>query len=122
MKEKLQTKSDLLRVAQQLFNAFIRNRDKNKGCISCGATLSGKFDAGHFYSVGSYPNLRFNENNVHGQCVHCNQHKGGNLHEYRIRIVERIGEQALFELSETRNEYHKFTKEEIQSIIDKYKK
>ena len=122
MKEKLQTKSDLLRVAQQLFNAFIRNRDKNKGCISCGATLSGKFDAGHFYSVGSYPNLRFNENNVHGQCVHCNQHKGGNLHEYRIRIVERIGDAALFELGETRNEYHKFTKEEIQSIIDKYRK
>jgi len=91
IKEELKTHSDYVKELQIVFNKYIRLRDKGKPCISCDKPLKGKFDAGHFYSVGSYPNLRFNEINVHGQCVYCNQYKGGNIHEYRKRLKVRIG-------------------------------
>ena len=92
LKEKLKTYSDHVKELQVIFNKFIRARDKDKGCISCGTKLTGKYDAGHYYSCGSYPELRFNEDNVHGQCVHCNQWKHGNLIEYTKRLPLRIGE------------------------------
>ena len=92
LKDKLKTYSDHVKELQVIFNKFIRARDKDKGCISCGTKLTGKYDAGHYYSCGSYPELRFNEDNVHGQCVHCNQWKHGNLIEYTKRLPLRIGE------------------------------
>ena len=93
IKEELKTHSDYVKELQIVFNKYIRLRDKDKPCISCKNMLKGKFDAGHFYSVGNYPGLRFNEDNVHGQCVHCNQWRGGNLHEYKDNLKIRIGEE-----------------------------
>ena len=48
----------------------IRLRDKHQPCISCGKPLEGKYDAGHFFQQQNNRS-RFNEDNVHGQCVHC---------------------------------------------------
>ena len=60
-KEENMTRQDWIKELQRVFNQFIRLRDKNKGCVSCGATLvSRKYDAGHFYPT-TYSGLRFNE-------------------------------------------------------------
>jgi hypothetical protein len=64
--------------------------------------LTGKFDAGHYFPVGSYKNLRFSEENVFGQCVYCNQHKHGNLNEYTINLPLRIGEDKFNQLIKER--------------------
>ena len=90
-KAKLKTRADWLREAQAVFNAYIRERDRDQPCISCGRFHKGSYDAGHYRSVGAQPALRFNETNVHKQCVPCNQHRGGNIVEYRIRLIEKIG-------------------------------
>lgn len=81
--------------AQAAFNAFIRERDAALPCISCGRFHQGAHDAGHYRSVGAMPSLRFHEDNCHRQCVPCNQHKAGNVIEYRIRLIERIGADRL---------------------------
>jgi len=99
MKESLKTKSEWVKETQVVFNSYIRQRDVNQPCISCGSKLTGKFDAGHYFPAGSYPMLRFEEDNCHGQCVHCNQHRHGNLPEYKIGLIGRIG-QARFDLLE----------------------
>lgn len=101
-KEKLKTKKDYEKELQVVFNKYIRLRDQNKPCISCGTPLKGKFDAGHFYPAGSYKNLRFNEDNVHAQCVHCNQHKHGALNEYALKLPERIGQERFDKLNKDR--------------------
>ena len=120
--EKLETHSDWLRKLQKVFNAYIRERDKNKPCISCQVLLNGrKFDAGHCYSVGAYPNLRFNEDNVHGQCVHCNQHKHGNIHEYMSNLPKRIGVEAFERLQAERSKPLKLSIPEIKELIEVYK-
>ena len=77
--------------AQVLFNGYIRLRDYKLGCISCQRPFVGKYDAGHYRSVGAHPALRFNPYNNNGQCVHCNQHLSGNLVDYRIGLIAKIG-------------------------------
>lgn len=121
IKESLKTNADYVRELQVVFNKFIRLRDKTKGCISCGKPLNTKFDAGHFYSTGSYPELRFNEYNVHGQCVHCNQHKRGNLIEYSLKLPDRIGKIKVHELRKLAHKPRRYTIDELKGLKVMYK-
>lgn len=116
-----ETVQSLMKKLQPIFNQYIRLRDKDKPCISCGRELKGKFDAGHFYSSGGHKSVTFNEDNVHGQCVHCNQHKHGNLHEYNEGIKERIGQARFLELRSKAQETKKYTREELRGLIVFYK-
>lgn len=119
-KEAIKTRSDYLKEAQVAFNAFVRCRDEHLPCISCGRFHTGAYDAGHYRSVGSMPALRFHEDNVHKQCVPCNQHKAGNVVEYRIGLVARIGAERVAFL-EGPHEPAKLSIEEIKAIKATYK-
>ena len=122
-KHALETLPELKKKAQVAFNSYIRERDVWKQCISCDTVLTGEpnsFDAGHYRSVGSANHLRFNEDNCHGQCKHCNNYLSGNHVMYRMKLVKRIGLEAV-EALETNNELHKFTKDELREIEATYK-
>lgn len=119
-KEKLKDRRWYERKAQQLFNKRIRKRDKGKPCVSCGVIMFKKVNAGHYRSTASAPQLRFNEDNCHAQCEKCNSYLSGNIREYRIGLLKRIGEQRLYAL-ENNNELKKWTIDELKLIIDKYK-
>lgn len=121
IKDSLKTKSEWLNDLQRVFNKYIRERDKNKPCISCDCKMTGKFDAGHYFTVGAYPNIRFNEDNVHGQCVACNQHRHGNITEYSIRLPIRIGQERFDQLLIDRSKSLNITIEEIKEKIAYYK-
>lgn len=71
------------REVQVEFNRFIRARDANQPCISCGRQSGAKRNAGHYRPVGACPELRFCEINCHVQCEHCNSYNSGNLSLYR---------------------------------------
>lgn len=120
-KEKLMTYSDWLKAFQQVFNAYIRLRDKDLPCISCGANEPHKmYDAGHYRSVGAHPELRFNEDNVHKQCRKCNGYWGGNLIEYRKGLIKKIGVEKVEYLENFKNTL-KLSIPEIQQQIKIYK-
>lgn len=121
MKKALVTHQSSLQLLQTLFNTAIRLRDKNKPCVSCGGKLGEKYDAGHFFSCGAYPNLRFNEDNVHAQCVRCNQHLHGNIAEYSKGLVMRIGQERVDKLYEARKTSKKLSIPEIAELIMHYK-
>lgn len=121
VRESLKTKSSYLRDLQIIFNNYIRERDKFKPCISCNKPLVGKYDAGHYFGIGGYPELRFNENNCHGQCVHCNQHNHGNLIEYRKGLINRIGLDELNNLENISGKEIHFSISEIKEKIIYYK-
>ena len=112
--EKLKTHKDYIQELQIVFNTFIRLRDKDAGCVSCGRSLHGlKYDAGHFYSAGGNPSVRFDEDNCFAQCVHCNRDKHGNLLEYAERLPGRIGVERFERLKEKRNKTDKFSIPEL---------
>jgi hypothetical protein len=94
-KETLQKKSasQLKAIAVRHFHKFIRNRDKNEPCISCGKYTT--LQAGHFYSAGNHPSVRFNEDNVNGQCKKCNYFLSGNLLPYRENLIKKIGQERV---------------------------
>ena len=83
--------------AQAAFNRYVRTRDHDQPCISCGRIdltdplTGGKWDCGHFLSVGAHPELRFETLNAHRQCKHCNSHLSSNHGNYRRRLQTRIG-------------------------------
>ena len=93
---RLQDRGYQLKKAQESFNAYIRERDKDLPCISCGHSHN-KLTAGHYKTVGAGGNaLRFNEDNCHGQCWwNCNRNKSGNIIEYRIELIRRIGKKRV---------------------------
>ena len=97
--EKQKTRSEWIREAQTAFNAYVRWRDRNEPCISCGKyrpeKFGGNFDAGHFRSRGSAPHLRFHLWNVHKQCVHCNRYLSGNVSQFRVALVWKFGQEKV---------------------------
>lgn len=119
-KEKIKPRAAYMKETQSAFNAWVRARDADQPCISCGRHHQGKYDAGHYRSVGSNPALRFEPLNCHRQCVPCNQHKSGNAIEYRIGLVARIGAEKVAWL-EGLHEPKKYTIEDLQQITAHYR-
>lgn len=111
-----------LKQAQAACNAYIRERDKDEPCISCGTTNpSIQYCAGHFRTVGSTPELRFHPLNIHKQCnKNCNLEKSGNIALYRPNLIDRIG-QVGFDWVENNQSKHKYTLDDIIAIKEYYK-
>ncbi|NBB33121.1 recombination protein NinG [Pseudomonas sp. BC115LW] len=119
-KEKLKSRADHLKDTQQAFNAWVRERDAELPCISCGRYHQGKYDAGHYRTVGSNPALRFEPLNCHRQCSPCNTQLSGNIVNYRIALVTRIGAEAVDWL-EGPHEAKKYTVEELKAMTADYR-
>jgi len=124
-----------LRKAQPAFNAYIRERDAGLVCISCGRAdgeikdnyTGGKWDCGHFLTIGAHSELRFEELNAHKQCKSCNGGSGRFTRknhtvsqEYRERLIQRIG-LAKVEWLEGPRDAKKYTASDLIEIRKTYK-
>jgi len=120
----------LITKCQKLFNEYVRARDLSGDhfkCISCGQIKSERFmHSGHFYNVGQYTGLRFNEDNAHGQCNYCNTFLHGNLIEYSDNLFMKIGAERFENLKLKALYYkrcgHKPHRFEIEQRIEELKK
>ena len=121
IKQDLMTVQDYVKIAQQVFNKYIRLRDKGNKCISCNKTPL-KENGGHFFNANNHWNVRFDEDNVHLQCEYCNTFLSGNLINYRTNLIAKIGIERYNELEAKSNVTRKFTVEELKEIIEEYKK
>ena len=119
-KAKIKRRADYLADAQAAFNAYIRERDHDQPCISCGRHHQGQWHAGHYRTVGSHPELRFSEPNCHKQCAPCNNHKSGNIVEYRINLVRKLGAESV-EWLEGPHEAKHYSVEELVAITKLYR-
>jgi hypothetical protein len=123
IKGKMMSLSDHLKDLQEnYFNPYIRERDKGNPCISCKTTQSNRWDAGHWWPAGNYSYLRFNEDNVHLQCsFNCNRSKHGNVNEYRINLIEKIGIERVLKLETDRHKKLELTIPDIIQLKEDYK-
>ena len=120
-KERVKSRSEYMKEAQNVFNAYIRQRDLGLPCISCGTTADVQYAAGHYRTVGACPELRFEPLNVHRQCNrNCNMGKSGNLIEYRIGLVARIGADAVAWL-EGQHEPKHYSIDDLKQIKAQYR-
>ena len=113
--ERIKTRSNWLSDAQDAFNAWIRWRDRDKPCISCGRDHQGQYHAGHYRTTAAASHIRFHGWNVHKQCAPCNNQKSGNIVEYRINLVRRIGEEKVRWIEEN-NETRRYDVEYLKRL------
>lgn len=117
---KTESVSKLKKKADAVFSKWIRERDNGK-CFTCMKHEDPKYmQAGHFVSR-SYNYYRFDEKNVHCQCVGCNVFKSGNMVTYAVRFVNEYGIETLKEFERNRFREKRFTVKELKQIIEKYK-
>ena len=122
-KEKLKTYSQRVNEVKVIFQRYIRMRDAKLPCISCGATTSSVWDAGHYKKAELYSGIIFHELNVNKQCGKCNRYLGGNELKYRVGLIDKIGVAKVLELDllaeETR--VKKYSELELLEIKTRYK-
>ncbi len=120
---------------KRYFNRFINLRDAARGlpCITCGQhnaePINGTlWDAGHFLTVGSHPELEFCEFNVHREHARCNRGaaKSGlngrtQQQAYEANLRTRIGDELVDWLKNRPYEPAQYTVDEYQWLIAWYK-
>lgn len=122
-REAMKTPKEWKAQALAAFCAWIRKRDEDKPCISCGCMDAGQYHGGHYRDTFHYAALAFDEDNCHRQCAQCNAPPplgmGGNLINYRMGLVERIGVDRVAALEQPLRP-KKWTIEELKAIKEKY--
>ena len=115
--------------AKTAFNHWIRVRDCSNStggdwgkCFSCDKDiLFVDMEAGHYIPGWLISPLRFDEKNVNGQCTYCNKYLSGNYGAYAFAIIKKYGQTELFRLESSRGAHKKWSREELENIIIKYK-
>ncbi len=123
LKTALKTLSELEAEAKKSFQKYIRLRDKDLPCISCGNVNTADWAGGHYFSAGMYSGLIFDERNCHKQCnTYCNCQLSGNLLEYRKGLINRFGFQFVnqLEVDSDRLRNYKWTREQLIAKKLKY--
>ena len=108
----------------KIFSIYIRMRDADENgictCIACGQRHYWKLmDAGHFVNR-RYMGLRFSETNVNSECRYCNRFDEGNPVGYMEGLKAKYGKEIIDKLMIAKKEKVKYTKFEIETMIDFY--
>ncbi|KPE51247.1 recombination protein NinG [Chryseobacterium indologenes] len=116
----------LIDTLQKLVNAKVRKRDSKDGyfiCISCDEMKPvQQMNAGHYFAKEFYKSVRFDLDNMHGQCVRCNKYLSANLIPYRSNLLLKIGEHRLRQLEQKAAlKNFKFSRDFLIEQIEKYK-
>lgn len=121
-KEKFKTITEYENEAKAVFQKFIRLRDKDLPCISCGSLKTNLWDGGHYKNAGYYSGVIFNEWNCNKQCRYCNMYLSGNELNYREGLIRKIGIENVETLEQLAVEtrYYKWTKEQLTEIKNIY--
>lgn len=110
-----------IKVAKQVVQEYARLRDINEPCISCRKPTAIQWDGGHFMNAEFHSKVRFNTNNIHKQCSHCNDFSASNALNYRIHLINKIGLEKV-EWLEQQKGVQKYTAEYLNRLIRIFRK
>lgn len=117
--------------AWSAFSLYIRTRDCIKtcdsleegSCVTCNRIYPrlgiGCLQAGHFLG-GRTNSVLFDERGVHAQCMGCNVHKHGAIHEYWLFMEEAYGRETINELIRNKDMTIKYKKCDYEQITQEY--
>jgi len=120
-KEKKSNLATRKKAAKKACHDYIRARDSGQGCICCGKPLGNNYHAGHFLESGNNPQIRYDEDNIHGQRLDCNFFKGGDSGDYQENLIKKIGLDRVNELKNLKGGTMKRTADDYLAIEKYYK-
>jgi len=82
-------------ILQDNVNKITAIIDGDMDCLSCKSkiTIINRANAGHRWSVGANPHMRYNLHIIHRQGVCCNKYKSGNPDGYDKGLIEVYGQE-----------------------------
>lgn len=115
LKDKLKTLGQFEAEAKTSFQKWVRMRDRDMPCISCGVKDTDLFDGGHYFKAELFSGLIFDERNCHKQCRKCNRFLNGNELQYRAGLIKRYGIDFVTNLESISNSkrVYKYYREEL---------
>lgn len=119
-KKKLDSLPKLVKKADTVFSNFIRTRD-NFTCVLCGSKNIPQ--NGHLIKRGKRA-TRFDEKNCNCQCASCNIRHNYYPEPYTSWFINRYGAkeyQDLVRRAGNENKPYKYTRQELNEIIERYK-
>src|SRR3990167_4089808 len=121
-KSKLPSISKLIKTADALFSASVRQLGANKEglnqCYTCKKWFSiKKLHCGHFLSR-YYKTARWDKDNARPQCMMCNLWKKGDTVNFRINLVNEIGVERVEIVEAKRNVSIKLSREYLEDLIE----
>lgn len=121
-KQRIKTRSEWIKEAQQAVNAYVRIRDKGKPCCSCDKPDDGSHQrhASHYRSTKACSSLRFNTLNIWASCAQCNTMESGNLIEYRIRLNRKYP--GLPDWLESQNDVARYDIDYLKRLISVFRR
>ena len=108
--------------AWRLWSRFIRysavEKDGLVQCFTCPERRPPeKMQAGHF----KHGRLDFDKRNIRPQCPACNKWWSGRLDVYAENLIKESGPGIIEEISRDANVAHKYSRQELEETIEKYK-
>lgn len=118
------TRSGLITKIDRAFSRFIRKRDADPDgfctCVTCGERRHmSEMHAGHFVRR-RHMAVRWDELNVHPQCVYCNTFLDGNEAEYARFIIDTYGRDTFDRLLAAKRSTVKWTLPDLRELLTKY--
>lgn len=119
LRESSKTISNYRKDLQIIINKIVRTIDEGHCCISSGRNYKSNDQAGHYYSVGAYPHLRFNLHNIYSQSVADNLYKSGNPIGFTQGLIRDFGEDWIKLVTKLPQEYRelKLDKNDLKEAI-----
>lgn len=115
-----------IRKLDKAFSLYIRLRDARQfgykafRCIACGQVKPfTKADCGHYYSRRNMA-TRFDEDNCHAECSHCNRFDASHLIGYRDNLLNKIGRERFDALAARSHMIKKWSQWELEELAKHY--
>lgn len=124
--KKSKTVSQLKKELDKIFSQYVRIKGADRNtqigvCVTCGVKKPWKeLQAGHYEKRGKNQ-LRYDETNVHPQCVGCNVFQKGNYTRYARYMIDMYGADYLKELEEEAKKIKQWKVYELEDLLTEYK-
>lgn len=113
------TRKSLTKKLDDIFAEYIRELEKKRTghCFFCNKPVQCCF---HIITRSKYA-TRWEEENAVGSCFGCNYHNEHNPHKFVVKYIEVFGLKKFNKIYRKSNEAIKFSLEDLENMIEKYK-
>jgi hypothetical protein len=106
----------LIEKLDRIFSQYIRLRDK--GCVICGSRQN--LQNGHYITRSAWA-TRWDEINCNCQCEYHNNLHETSISAYKNWFILKYGQSVLQEITYKSNQIRKYTLQELEELVIKYK-